>query len=631
MFRAIIKSRKDLNGPQIADIPVIAGNIAEDKAQQAITKLTVSDLPDEVNNGDLIGVYDSRGRFYYWGTIHSKGENPNRDSTTNIRVREIECHQFESLYNDDHLIVPQTSSAQKSYFNNLTVSDAIDLYLTSKEFGLVSIANTMNNYYTPAFDSFIDPDSRDTFKGIYHEIIDDGLNQNGEAEHAPFPIEKETLNLETYLYEMYDSHRRIIRPYISNPILPVEYSRLLYVESDGNGQYVNTGISPASYLHTLKIELDGEFTDPTDSRYGSNNTYISLLSSGLYNSSGDYRRNIVVATAISGSTASFKMLTGLQISSSVDMGVADNERHLFVIDQIRRGYRLKNYANAAGRITDTLVNPIILFGYYDTTQSGTPINRFCKGRIYGCRIFSSGEMIRNLIPCYRKENLEVGFYDTVSGNFFGNNGSGSLIRSQEQSDKSINIAIFKPEGMVYYNQGQHYWDYSEKILFDTSENIYNVQITDEDVETNTLAIFNTEGTTVRAVFTVLSDGTIQQMTTDTHVLNRFGTGKTKYVFDGNNKIEDLAQSNLPAAQFNHKITFNISFNGEFNFEDFNLGQRIKFYSKTRPGEGYDSVLTAWSYDINQNSETIKNASFTLGNVRNNLTSKINLNAKKKKK
>lgn len=631
MFRAIIKDRKNLNGPQIADIPVLAGTIAEDKAQQATTKLTVSDMPDAVKNGDVIGVYDSRGRFYYWGTIHSKGENPNRDSTTNIRIRDIECHQFESLYNDDHLVIPQTSTNQKKYFNDLTVSDVIDLYLTSKEFGLMSIANTMNAYYTPAFASFVDPDLRDTFKGIYHEIIDDGLNQNGEAEHTPYPIEKETINLETYLYEMYDSHRRIIRPYISNPILPDAFCRLKYVESNGNGQYVNTGISPATYLNTLKIELDGEFTDPTDSRYGTNNAYISLLSSGYYNEQGGYRRNIAITTCVSGATANFRMITGNQISTSIDMGVADTDRHLFVIDQIRRGYRLNNYADASVRITTALTNPIILFGYYDSATSGAPINRFCKGRIYGCKIYNSGELLRDLIPCYRKDNLEAGFYDTVSGNFFGNSGGSTLIRSSEQTDRSINIAIFKPEGKVYYDHNQHYWDYSERTIFDTSENVFNVQITDEDVETNTLAIFNDTGTTVRAVFTVLNDGTIQQMETNTYVNNRFGTGKTTYVFDGTNKIEDLAQKNLPAAQFNHKITFDISFNGEFNFEDFNLGQRIKFYSKTRPGEGYDSVLTAWSYDINQNSETIKNASFTLGNVRNNLTSKINLNAKKKKK
>lgn len=621
MFRAIIKDRKNLDGPQIADIPVLSGSVSEDKEQKATSSFVVADFPEAVKNGDIIGVYDSTGRFYYWGIITSRGED-NRDELQMGRTRVIKCNQFESFFDDELLIHAPANDNQKRVYKEKTVSDVLDYYFTCKKWGYVTTANTSNAVCSPQFNGFIDKDIIEDFKGIRYEIIDDGLDQNGEAEHIKFPLEKEAVNLEDLLYDVYDKHRRIIRPYFNRPILPDEYQPVLYIESDGNGQYIDTNIVPKLYNKTLRIELDAQFTDITRSA----NQY--LISSAYYNETQDSRRQIFVA--LSGTDHTFRMLNGTYQSTWISVGHGDTDRHLFTIDQIRRSYILFNNTNFSDIAMTNVSKSIVLFAYRTAASSGEPITIYSPGRIYGLKLYGNGSLIMNLVPCYRKSDLEIGMYDLCTNTFFTNAGTGSFTRSEKIYDRCINIAIFKPNGVVTYNQ-QHTWDYSEKVLFDSWESIKNVNIVDEDVETNTLMIFSDDGATNRGAFTILTDGTIQQMTSDTSVANRYGTGKTAFVFDSSNAIKDIAQSNLPASQFNHKITFNIMFNGEYKFTDFNLGQIIKFYSKSKPGKTYESALTAWSYDIAENSDVIGYAQFTLGNVRNNLTSKINLNVKKKKK
>lgn len=628
MFRAIIKKRTDLQGPQIADIPVLEGSVSEDKTQKAKSDFTVINVPDTVQNGDILGLYDETGKFYYWGVITSKGEDQVTKNVTDTRIRKIECGQFESIYDDEQLITPQTSGNQKSFFNRSSISDILDFFLQSKEFGLLTMANTMNATFSPAFSGFVDKDLKDMYKGITHEVHDDPLDTATLADrvydHYPFPLEKENFNLEDFIYETFSKFRRIIRPFIRRaPDIPNEYQPIQYVESDGSGQYIDTGIAPSDYLNTLKIELDGQFTRLIDDSTVSHGDF--LLSTGYYNSTGGNRRNIVV-----GAADNFYMLSGAQISTAISMGKADLDRHLFVIDQVNKFYRLNNNTNFTTTVTNNLRHNIVLFAYVNSAESGSPITAYSPGRIYRCRIHNGDTLIRDFVPCYRKSDGVVGFYETVENQFYTNAGTGSFIKSNAITDKSIGVAIFKPGEIIPYDYGYRTWDYRPQVIFDTWESISNVKIVDEEVEVNTLAIYNDEGTTLRAAFTVLKDGTIQQIETDTSYPNRYGAGKTTYVFDSTNQIKDLAQDNIPASQFNHKITFDISFTGSNRFEDFNLGQPIKFYSKSRPGKVYESALTAWSYNISQDGD-IYSATFTLGNVRTNLTSKINLNVKKKNK
>ena len=50
--------------------------------------------------------------------------------------------------------------------------------------------------------------------------------------------------------------------------------------------------------------------------------------------------------------------------------------------------------------------------------------------------------------------------------------------------------------------------------------------------------------------------------------------------------------------------------------------KMKFYD-TKNNRVFNTVLTAWKYNIEENSDVIRKATFTLGKTRNTMTSVIN--------
>ena len=55
-----------------------------------------------------------------------------------------------------------------------------------------------------------------------------------------------------------------------------------------------------------------------------------------------------------------------------------------------------------------------------------------KMKLYSCAIFNGVEEasrtpLRNFIPCYRKADKVGGLYDTISGEFFENQGTGKFL------------------------------------------------------------------------------------------------------------------------------------------------------------------------------------------------------------
>jgi len=68
---------------------------------------------------------------------------------------------------------------------------------------------------------------------------------------------------------------------------------------------------------------------------------------------------------------------------------------------------------------------IVLFarGTSAVAESG---NR-TKGKIYYAKIWNKGDLVRDLIPCYRKSDNEAGMYDLVTETFFTNAGTGEFL------------------------------------------------------------------------------------------------------------------------------------------------------------------------------------------------------------
>ena len=61
-------------------------------------------------------------------------------------------------------------------------------------------------------------------------------------------------------------------------------------------------------------------------------------------------------------------------------------------------------------------------------NSNGAIQERSKMRLYNCKIWDNGTLIRNFIPCYRISDNELGLYDLVNNVFYTNQGTGTFIK-----------------------------------------------------------------------------------------------------------------------------------------------------------------------------------------------------------
>ena len=370
-----------------------------------------------------------------------------------------------------------------------------------------------------------------------------------------------------------------------------DFIELEYIESSGT-QYINTNIKLTSAIDfDISFAFDGNDSNDRKILGSTTNGNQSTISNSIKIKWGE--RDVY--------TQSFDL----------NKHIVKKETNNIIFDGTNVGTCGSSFSNQNTYIFATYLNG--------------NVSDYVKAKLYYLKMWDNGTLVRDFIPVINKSNLSMGLWDRVNEEFYGNNGSGVFTgkfkENPQPSSKPFDIVFFYPNGTIQYDVDKA-WDYNEKKLFDTWEMLSNVQIVKQDEDTNVVAIYNQDGTTLRGAYTILNDGTIQQISDGVAIPNRVGSNKTKYVFDSNNELLDLAKANLPNLQYNHKITFNINFDGEYKFDDFNLAQPIKFYS-TKDNTLFNSILTGRKYEISQNSDVIQNATFTLGKVRTDLTSKLN--------
>ena len=183
-----------------------------------------------------------------------------------------------------------------------------------------------------------------------------------------------------------------------------------YVESDGTSA-INLGVVASP---RLKIEVDFAMTeiDP-----GADNDYQQRIfgedSDGNKPRISIYvnaSRNIAIAAGDGWNAAS----TGLQ---------ANFDRHKAIIDNLalRNAYMTGvttnwyGYGSTVADLTKCATRPLALFGNTNN-DDGSAFNRLAKAKVYGCRIWFGGVLVRDLAP--RCINGVAGFEDLVSGDFF---------------------------------------------------------------------------------------------------------------------------------------------------------------------------------------------------------------------
>lgn len=195
------------------------------------------------------------------------------------------------------------------------------------------------------------------------------------------------------------------------PILPPEYQEVEYIQSSGT-QYIDTGFfcnqDTGIIADIQQVSYDGNWRVWIGS--------LQTTSDGNWVHLGQASRD-------KGLRFSWGAGAGTYVYTSISS--SDFNRHTYQID--------KGELTIDNTTTYTLTNSyefttspstIVLFA----DKKGSTITEYSSIKIFYCKLYDNNVLIRNLIPCYRKSNNEIGMYDTVNGVFYTNQGTGTFLK-----------------------------------------------------------------------------------------------------------------------------------------------------------------------------------------------------------
>ena len=187
-----------------------------------------------------------------------------------------------------------------------------------------------------------------------------------------------------------------------------------YIESNGTSA-INLGVSASPKLH---VEIDYELTDVTDPTPEGSNHYQQRLF-GEDTTSATPRMSVYV----NGSKV-IAIATGDGWDAKSTGVTADFRRRTVIIDNVA-GVRAvmtgvtTNWSDTCTDVTKCATRPLALFGN-TANDAATSFNNLCQAKVYGCKIWSGGTLIRDLAPRYIDGT--AGFEDLVTGRFYTCNG-----------------------------------------------------------------------------------------------------------------------------------------------------------------------------------------------------------------
>lgn len=273
-----------------------------------------------------------------------------------------------------------TSSSLSTRYTSIT--DAYDIYL--KELQTIDL--------TATFGEGNEPTTPEEFANRlgFSSIDDVPYFEFGETD----------FNVGYSIYQITDtSARRRMMMASYKSILPAEYQRVEYLESDGN-QWIDTGVLPLG----KKVEMKFLVTDNTNT-------------TGLFGS----RQSQTSASARSHNL--FVHNKEIRIDYTWDSGFNNfdfilNEDITCVINE-DGSVMFNNTLFEQRRKRTSCSYTIYLFNF---NNAGTPYTKGTPQRLYYCKIADE----RYFIPCYRKVDKVVGMYDVIEGIFYTNAGTGTF-------------------------------------------------------------------------------------------------------------------------------------------------------------------------------------------------------------
>lgn len=193
--------------------------------------------------------------------------------------------------------------------------------------------------------------------------------------------------------------------------LPVEYQEVEYIESTGT-QYIDTGFIPNQDTRTVIVCSATQYLGRNTALFGSRNTFQSKNYSIVFGSGDGTPYNNV-------------LYSGYDIGNVSKPSNALSSNTIYTIDKNKN----KTYVNNSqmySQVYNNFTSPYTMFLFAVHQSSSDLFVGYL--RIYSCKIYDNGTLVRNFIPCYRKSDNVAGLYDKVTNTFYINSGTGEFIK-----------------------------------------------------------------------------------------------------------------------------------------------------------------------------------------------------------
>lgn len=221
--------------------------------------------------------------------------------------------------------------------------------------------------------------------------------------------------------------------------LPNEYQEVEYIESSGT-QYINTGLR-LKQTHSVEMAIQN-LTNASAKIFGSRTSATS--------------NNFSILTGLVGGTLS--LVTDFQNYSnnrlSVDITNNLNDKYTIKVNNSKMSI------NDTEKAITTYSNFTTPSNAYIFSASGTYPAGYVNAstKLYYCKIWNGTTLIRDYVPCYRKNDGVIGLYDLANNVFYTNSGADTFTKGNDIPTRELLFCgIVRNTGNISLNPRQpHY-------------------------------------------------------------------------------------------------------------------------------------------------------------------------------
>ena len=189
--------------------------------------------------------------------------------------------------------------------------------------------------------------------------------------------------------------------------LPEEYQEVEYIESTGT-QYIDTGLNGYQF-EGIEVKFKNPLAEQDwESVCGVINVNPSMDIKQYYSDLNIYQINAYSKMNVTGK---------IEISANTEPATISIRK-----GEIKVNNELKATITSLGNAYNNQGNFVIFRGN----------DNWSKLQVYKFKMFDNNEtLIRNFIPCYRKNDNEIGLYDLVNNVFYNNQGTGTFLKGND--------------------------------------------------------------------------------------------------------------------------------------------------------------------------------------------------------